>query len=175
MWNRSAILELLEAELARARRGSPTCVVMVDADYFKSVNDMHGHAAGDAVLVELATRLRRAVRGFDLIGRYGGEEFVAILSNCTPEGAWTVCERIRRYVADDYIETPVGRLTVTVSIGVAAHGSQSDTLERVIADADAALYRAKEHGRNRVEMAWAVCNDALAQTQPLTISGPLKP
>ncbi|MCX7166368.1 MAG: sensor domain-containing diguanylate cyclase, partial [Rhodocyclales bacterium] len=82
LWNRAAITELLDAELARAKRGIPLCVAMVDADFFKKVNDTYGHPSGDLVLVEIAARMRRAVRDYDAVGRYGGEEFVAVLSNC---------------------------------------------------------------------------------------------
>lgn len=74
LWNRAAITELIVAELGRAKRGVPTCVAMVDADHFKKINDTHGHQAGGAVLVELAARIRRALREFDEVGRYGGED-----------------------------------------------------------------------------------------------------
>ncbi len=154
-WNRAAIMELLAAELARAKRGSPTCVAMIDADYFKKVNDSHGHQAGDGVLVEIAARIRRAVREFDAVGRYGGEEFLVVLSNCNIEAAKIVCERIRAFVADEQIPTPAGRLAATVSIGLAACGPARDTVERIIGAADAALYRAKGNGRNRVEIGGA--------------------
>ena len=98
-WNRAAIMELLSAELARAKRGSPLCVAMIDADHFKNINDRHGHQAGDAVLVELAARIRRGVREFDPVGRYGGEEFIAVFSNCSLAEAGTACERVRSFVA----------------------------------------------------------------------------
>ena len=151
-WNRAAIMELLGAELARARRGTPTCIAMIDADHFKKVNDTHGHQAGDAVLIEIAARIRRTVREFDCVGRYGGEEFLAVLSNCNLDAATIVCERIRSVVANESIATPAGKLEATVSIGLAACNSAHDTIERVVDAADAALYRAKESGRNRVEI-----------------------
>ena len=94
-WNRAAIVELLSAELARARRGSPTCMAMIDADHFKKVNDTHGHPAGDAVLIEIAARIRRAVREFDAVGRYGGEGFLVVLSNCNRDA----CRKARGYTA----------------------------------------------------------------------------
>ena len=150
-WNRGAIMELLGAELARAKRGSPMCVAMIDADHFKNVNDTHGHQAGDSVLVEIAARIRRAVREFDAVGRYGGEEFMAVLSNCNLEAAKVVCERIRGFVANDPIVTVAGKLSVTVSIGLAACDPAHDVIEDIIGAADAALYRAKDKGRNRVE------------------------
>lgn len=152
LWNRGAIMELLGAELARAIRGTPVCVAMIDADHFKNVNDAYGHQAGDAVLAELAVRIRRAVREFDAVGRYGGEEFIAVLSNCNLQAAKTVCERILAFVANEKIATPAGPLTVTVSVGLAAFDPEHDDLERVVGAADAALYRAKENGRNRVEI-----------------------
>lgn len=151
-WNRAAIMELLGTELARAKRGTPTCIAMIDADHFKAVNDTHGHQAGDAVLVEIAARIRRAVREFDAVGRYGGEEFLALLSNCNIDTATVVCERIRGVVANEPIATPAGELDATISIGLAACNSDHDTIERVVGAADAALYRAKESGRNRVEI-----------------------
>ena len=152
LWNRGAITDLLAAELARAKRGVPMCVAMLDADYFKKVNDNHGHAAGDAVLIEIAARVRRAVREFDAVGRYGGEEFIAVLSNCKLETAQEVCERIRGLVADEPIATPAGPLNVTVSIGLAAYAADHDDPKRIIGAADKALYYAKGNGRNRVEL-----------------------
>lgn len=151
-WNRGAIMELLAAELARAKRGAPMCVAMVDADYFKKVNDTHGHQTGDAVLIELAVRIRRAVRDYDAVGRYGGEEFIAVLTNCELEVAKAICERIRSFVADEHIATPAGPLTATVSIGIAACDAERATPEHIVGAADAALYRAKANGRNRVEV-----------------------
>jgi diguanylate cyclase (GGDEF)-like protein len=152
MWNRTTIMKLLGAELARARRGSPVCVAMIDADHFKNVNDTYGHQAGDAVLVALATRIRGALREYDAVGRYGGEEFIAVLSNCKLEAAQVVCERIRRIVGDEPIATQAGPLTVTVSIGLVAFDAERADLEGIVGAADAALYRAKNNGRNRVEI-----------------------
>jgi len=152
LWNRAAITELIVAELGRAKRGVPTCIAMVDADHFKKVNDTHGHQAGDAVLVELAARIRRALREFDAVGRYGGEEFIAVLSNCKIDDAKLVCERIRQFVVNEKIATPAGMLEASVSIGLAACNSNNEDLERVVGAADAALYRAKDKGRNRVEV-----------------------
>ncbi len=152
LWNRAAIMELIGAELTRAQRGAPMCVAMVDADHFKKVNDTHGHQAGDAVLVEIAVRIRRAVRDFDAVGRYGGEEFIAVLSNCNLQTARTVCERIRDFVSNGPIVTPAGALNVTVSIGLAAFDSAYSNLASIVGAADTALYRAKNNGRNRVEI-----------------------
>lgn len=152
MWNRGTIMTLLGAELARAKRGTPVCVAMIDADHFKRVNDTHGHQVGDAVLVALATRIRGALREYDVVGRYGGEEFIAVLSNCKLEAAQVVCERIRGLVGDEPIATPAGPVTATVSIGLVAFDAERADLEAIIGAADAALYRAKNNGRNRVEI-----------------------
>ncbi len=152
LWNRSAIVDLLSKELERAKRGGdPVCVAMVDADRFKAINDTYGHQSGDATLVALATRLRQAVREFDVVGRYGGEEFMVVLSNCDLEAARVVAERIRRYVADDPIVGPRGVLRCTASIGLAQYQPNHKNAADLIAMADAALYRAKATGRNRVE------------------------
>lgn len=168
LWNRAAIMELLGTELARAKRHAPLSVAMVDADYFKSVNDTYGHPAGDAVLAEVAARIRRAVREYDAVGRYGGEEFMVVLSNCNLEAARVVCERIRGFVAGEQIATPAGALHVTVSIGLVACDAAHGDLVRVVGDADAALYRAKERGRNRVEFGSSRGGDNPPQADKLT-------
>ena len=154
LWNRAAIMDLLDAELARAQRGTPLCVAMIDADHFKRVNDTHGHQAGDAVLAELAVRLRKAARGFDAVGRYGGEEFIVVLSNCTQADARTAAERIRKSVADKPIDTSAGPLAVTVSMGIAGYDDTHTDAKSIIGAADAALYQAKANGRNRAEFAF---------------------
>lgn len=152
LWNRTAIMELLGAELARAKRGAPLCIAMIDADHFKKINDSHGHQAGDAVLMEIAARIRRQVRDFDAVGRYGGEEFMAVLSNCQLDAAQAICERICRAVTSDPIMTPAGPLHASVSIGLAAYSSSHGDQQSLVGAADAALYRAKDRGRNRVEV-----------------------
>ncbi|MDH3282568.1 MAG: sensor domain-containing diguanylate cyclase [Gammaproteobacteria bacterium] len=152
LWNRSAIMELLNAELARTKRGAPMCVAMIDVDHFKKINDTHGHQIGDAVLVEIAARIRRAVREYNAVGRYGGEEFIAVLGNCDLEAGNVVCKRILSCMANEQITTPVGPLNVTVSIGLASHDVKNDNLECIVGAADTALYRAKSNGRNRMEM-----------------------
>ena len=152
LWNRAAITELLAAEMARAKRGVPLCVAMVDVDHFKSINDTHGHLVGDAVLVEIAARIRRALREIDAVGRYGGEEFIAVLSNCEVHTAEVVCERIRRSIESEKFATSAGPLAVTVSVGIAFFDAQQNDFEHIVGAADAALYRAKNKGRNRVEI-----------------------
>ena len=152
LWNRAAIMELLGAEVERAKRGIPMCVAMIDVDHFKKVNDTYGHPAGDAALVEVAARIRRALREYDSVGRYGGEEFIAVLSNASLIPAMKLCQRIRLSIEKEPIETPVGPINVTASIGLVQSVAKSSTLERLIAAADAALYRAKAKGRNCLEI-----------------------
>ena len=127
---------------------TPVCVILLDVDHFKKVNDTHGHDVGDLVLREVARRCQSALREVDLLARYGGEEFSALLpgANVT-EGAMVAEERLRRCVADHPFEGPQGPLVVTVSLGVAQFcGDLSETLKR----ADQALYQAKSEGRNCV-------------------------
>lgn len=152
LWNRMAIMELMAAELERAKRGIPMCVAMIDVDHFKKVNDTHGHQAGDAALVEVAARVRRALREYDSVGRYGGEEFIAVLSNANLKSAMKLCERIRLSIEEAPIATPAGLINVTVSIGLAPSLAGTAKIEDLIGAADAALYRAKANGRNRLEI-----------------------
>jgi diguanylate cyclase (GGDEF)-like protein len=151
-WNRGAIMDLFRAEISRAQRGTPLAVAMIDIDWFKIVNDTYGHPTGDRVLIETTSRIRSAVRDFDLVGRYGGEEFLLVLGNCSEAESEAICRRVCAKVA----ETPMlaldgTELSVTVSIGVATYSPQCATTDALIAVADAALYRAKRGGRNRVE------------------------
>lgn len=155
VYNRRAILDILETELGRvARGGAPLGVVLVDLDHFKRINDTHGHQAGDAVLREAALRLRGAIRTYDNVGRYGGEEFLLIMAGCDATSAMMQAERLRRTVA----EAPVGSggdlIAVSASLGVASTGQTSERrVDRLVRAADLALYRAKLAGRNRVEEA----------------------
>jgi diguanylate cyclase (GGDEF)-like protein len=149
--NRRAIDEALAAEVQRARRlGAPFSVLMLDVDRFKPINDTHGHAAGDRALQHLATLLSSQMRDIDRVGRYGGEEFVVLLPGTPQEQAHGLAQRLCEKVA---ALPPMWRdapLPVTVSIGVAEWLGDSDGLPALMARADAALYRAKEDGRNRV-------------------------
>ena len=151
--NRRAINELLGIEAAKALRYHvPLSAAMIDLDNFKAINDTHGHAAGDLVLQTVGAVFKEALRGPDLAGRYGGEEFIAVLPNTELEGAMVMAERLRQRIADTKITLPSGKeLTVTCSIGIAQlmrddHPHPEQTLAR----ADKALYRAKHAGRNRV-------------------------
>ncbi|MEX1051948.1 MAG: GGDEF domain-containing protein [Patescibacteria group bacterium] len=127
-------------------------LVFVDVDKFKAINDSHGHAAGDSVLIEVAQRLRDNVRGSDIVGRYGGEEIVIGLLGANRTDAQAVAENLRQKVAESPFTHNGTGITVTASFGVAALEKNMSTSE-LIDVADKALYRAKEGGRNRVEIA----------------------
>jgi two-component system cell cycle response regulator len=135
-----------------ASRGKPIAVMILDIDYFKSVNDTHGHDAGDDVLREFAVRIRKAIRNIDLACRYGGEEFVIVMPETDIAVASMVAERIRRRIATEPFPIQQGSqsLEVTISIGIAAIGAPCDNAAAILKRADTALYRAKRDGRNRV-------------------------
>ena len=147
--NRRAVLRQLEALLSRARRHDHAlAVLMVDADDFKALNDSHGHAAGDAALRALADRLRDRLRAEDVVGRFGGEEFVIGLPDAGALGAAGVADDVRTAVADRPITIAGDELTLTVSVGWAAWDDED--LEQLIARADGAMYEAKAAGRDCV-------------------------
>jgi diguanylate cyclase (GGDEF)-like protein len=157
MLNRAEILSSLKRELSRSERESkPVAIVMADVDHFKQINDSLGHAVGDAVLKEVAARLKSDLRPYDLVGRYGGEEFLLVLPNCSLQVATRRAEEIRHLVCKDAIATTFSTVPVTVSMGVtAADGKQNITVEELLHQADKALYAAKESGRNRVRASLA--------------------
>lgn len=150
MLNRRATLELGGMVLASSKRqGRHVSVLMLDVDHFKKVNDIHGHAAGDQVLVAVASALRAHVRGSDAMGRWGGEEFVVIAAHDGVEGGMTVAEKLREEVANLLIPRRDGvALRCTVSVGVATQCAADETLEALMGSADKALYLAKAQGRN---------------------------
>ena len=151
--SRRAVLETLGRELARARRAKkPMAVALCDADFFKRINDTLGHAVGDAVLVEVARRMTTALRDSDAVGRIGGEEFLALLPGADRGAACVAAERIRAAVAARPFETAAGPVPVTVSIGVAVSLDGTATGEELTSEADQALYRAKQEGRDRVRL-----------------------
>jgi two-component system cell cycle response regulator len=135
-----------------ASRGKPLTVLVLDIDYFKSVNDTHGHDAGDEVLREFSQRLKKSIRGIDLACRYGGEEFVVVMPETDMAVATMVAERLRRRIASEPFPISQGAnaVEVTISIGLAARHSASDNAANILKRADQALYRAKRDGRNRV-------------------------
>jgi diguanylate cyclase (GGDEF)-like protein len=151
--NRRAILDRLAEELSRARRERATLTVgMCDLDHFKRVNDTLGHQAGDEVLAGFAARVQAHLRAYDSVGRYGGEEFLVIGPLPAGRSATGLYERLRARVSESSLSTTVAPVCITISIGVATGGSE-DTVDRLLAAADAALYRAKAEGRNRVAYA----------------------
>jgi len=135
-----------------ASRGKPLALMMLDIDYFKSINDNHGHDAGDDVLREFAVRIRKSIRGIDLACRYGGEEFVIVMPETDMHVAGVVAERLRRAIAGEpfAINKGASRIDVTISIGLATLESKGEPIADVLKRADKALYRAKHDGRNRV-------------------------
>jgi len=155
-----AHIELLaEAELFRVSRYErPLSVLLFDIDHFKRVNDTHGHVAGDRVLREVARRCRTLIRGSDVIGRWGGEEFVVMTPETPVDGARTLAERLREVIAEAPVTLESGEsVAVTISVGVTGYRPGDAELEAMVRRADVALYRAKAQGRNRVEI-----EDALA-------------
>jgi two-component system, cell cycle response regulator len=153
--NHEEILHILAQELYRAER-EENCVgvIMADIDFFKKINDTHGHLVGDLVLRSIAAKLHSLIRSYDFIGRYGGEEFLIILPDCCSEYAAAFAERLRLYVSSDSIDTTEGMIPVTISFGVAASSKERmKDADSFVKAADEALYRAKKNGRNRVEVA----------------------
>ncbi|MDH5264477.1 MAG: diguanylate cyclase [Betaproteobacteria bacterium] len=152
---RHGLVRLAEALYVAKRHGIPVSLMMVDIDFFKRVNDAHGHLAGDAVLRAVAERIRAACRSGDVVARYGGEEFMIVLPHTPAALLAGLGERLRRSVEREPVPLPGGAapLSVTVSIGATACDAAADTPESIIARADEALYAAKRAGRNRVMVA----------------------
>jgi len=150
--NRRKFLETSERELARcARYNHPLCLLMLDADHFKLVNDTHGHDVGDKVLKLLSDICVRELRDVDVFGRFGGEEFVAALPETSMETALEVAERLRDCLASTEVTISDGApLKFTVSIGAAERTKDDKSVHDLLNRADGALYQAKESGRNKV-------------------------
>jgi len=138
-------------------RGKPLALMMLDIDFFKSINDKYGHDAGDDVLREFAVRVRKSIRGIDLACRYGGEEFVIVMPETDLPVAGVVAERLRRSIAGEPFAVNKGakRIEVTISIGLSTLELKGEPIGDVLKRADTALYRAKNDGRNRVVAAAA--------------------
>lgn len=150
IYNRMTIDEILDAEINRAHRyASPMCVLFIDIDYFKNINDTYGHVQGDKVLIKVAQLLKRNIRSTDSMGRWGGEEFVIITPEIELIDAHKMAKKLNRLIADYGFQQDS---EVTISIGIAELG-KDDIKETIINRADKALYKAKENGRNRVELA----------------------
>jgi two-component system, cell cycle response regulator len=153
--NREAILDELHRECERSSRaGLPMGAVMIDIDHFKRVNDLYGHTIGDKVLSEVARRMASMARTYEAIGRYGGEEFLIVLSGCDAIGAGKMAERVRCAVAAEDYNVQGVKIPITVSVGVASSCTCAESSpQQLIEMADTAMYRAKLAGRNRVELA----------------------
>lgn len=155
LWNRIAIMEILNRELSRANRdGTSVGLVMIDLDNFKQINDSYGHPAGDEVLLECGQRMRECVRTYDATGRYGGDEFLSVHPRCRLDETVMLGERLRREIGRNHVMLAQAPLWVTASAGVACSDvfPQADA-RQLIELADQALYQAKRGGRNRLELA----------------------
>jgi diguanylate cyclase (GGDEF)-like protein len=152
-FNRTHSLEVIDTELRRARRSQlPVSVIMFDLDHFKDINDRYGHLCGDAVLAAVGVRMRDVLRGSDLKCRFGGEEFLVLLPETPIEGAKRVADTLRRELADIRIEWKGELVRTTASFGVTTAQPSEIDREAVVGRADAALYRAKDKGRNCVRL-----------------------
>ncbi|MFD3687026.1 GGDEF domain-containing protein [Nocardiopsis sp. NPDC058631] len=145
-WEQEASVEIARARSSRGR----AAVLIVDIDHFKRVNDSHGHLFGDQVLLGVATTIGQQLRQSDLLGRFGGEEFVVLLPGSDTTEAWRAAERLRSQVGSMGIAVDDVPVHITISIGVAVIGDHGNDLVELLTAADLALYRAKETGRNRV-------------------------
>jgi diguanylate cyclase (GGDEF)-like protein len=153
VWNRRYLDMTLRKEIERAQRfGRPLSVLMLDIDRFKRINDRHGHQRGDEVLIEVTRRILGEIRtNIDVVGRYGGEEFVVLLPETPSGGGYVVAEKIRTAIRDEaFTGTSSDPLAVTVSVGVTTYPEDGTTSEDLIRSADSAMYKAKSEGRDRV-------------------------
>ena len=153
LWDRGSIFTLLESELSRSlREETPVSVMICDIDHFKQINDVHGHLVGDEVLLQLSTRLRELVRPYDGVGRYGGEEFLVVLGGCKAADLKKRAEELRVGISRVPFLTKGGPIYATASIGAITidRWIRSSSIEPYLKEVDAALYRAKEAGRNQV-------------------------
>jgi diguanylate cyclase (GGDEF)-like protein len=146
-WQREAELEVARAERTR----TPLAIAIADIDHFKAVNDRHGHLAGDAALSLISATMSALLRDYDLLGRFGGEEFAICLPHTDPAEAYRIADRLRQKISMISTQAPgAPAVQITISVGVASFESAHRTLDELIAAADAALYRAKSSGRNCV-------------------------
>ncbi|HUO33852.1 MAG TPA: diguanylate cyclase [Candidatus Acidoferrum sp.] len=153
--NRAEILDALEREEMRhSREGGCFAIAMLDIDHFKQVNDRFGHQAGDAVLQEVTRRISSCIRSYDMLGRYGGEEFLILIPSTDANRALSLAERVRTSIANNEVTVTYGSVCVSASVGLAVSvpGAIGET-DRLLREADTALYRAKANGRNRCELA----------------------
>ncbi len=154
LYNHVTLIELFEKELARQRRNNESIsFAMIDIDYFKEINDTYGHIAGNIILKEVSNILRNSVRSSDIVGRYGGEEFSLVLLDADKQSAFLLCERIRKKIEDYSFSIRSKLIKITVSIGVFFKDSKDNTTGTdIIQKADEELYKAKNGGRNKVEI-----------------------
>uniref|UniRef100_A0A831UDS4 diguanylate cyclase n=1 Tax=Geobacter metallireducens TaxID=28232 RepID=A0A831UDS4_GEOME len=152
--NRRHLMEMVDREFQRScRKGAPLSLVILDIDYFKKINDTYGHQEGDRVLTILADIVRRRLRSYDLAARYGGEEFVLLLPETPVNEALSIAERLRVEVQEHVFDGSLQGLVITISLGVATYpSSRVESIDSLFRQADEALYRAKQGGRNRVEL-----------------------
>lgn len=170
LYNRRYLNEAMTRELARARRaGQSLGIVVIDLDRFKAINDSHGHPAGDSVLCQVAELLRADMRASDILCRFGGEEFVALLPGASEEVTGRRADQWRRLIADTTMAVVGRTLGLSASFGFACFPRQGETAEALIRAADAALYVAKTNGRNRVVAA----EPFMAATPAETVAAPL--
>ena len=164
LWNHGMILDVLQREVSRGQReGNSVAILMCDLDHFKRINDSYGHQVGDELLQETARRLSNSVRPYDAVGRYGGEEFLVLMPGCDGARARERAEEIRVSVGECPAMTARGPVAFTLSVGALASGDWGRaSAERLLKEADAALYRAKEAGRNRVVFAAASAHEPVA-------------
>jgi len=153
LYNHALLIELFEKEIDKQQRNNGSIsFAMIDIDDFKKINDTYGHISGDTVLKELSNILMSSVRGGDIVGRYGGEEFSIVFPGIDEQNAFQLCERIRKEVEDFNFEIGIETVKITISIGINFNELKGIINKReIIQKADEALYRAKHNGRNRVE------------------------
>ena len=170
--NRRAVLDALQSEVVRAvRQHAPLGVILADLDHFKSINDTRGHAVGDTVLREAASRMAAALRPYDRLGRYGGEEFLIVAPGCGPDDVVSVAERLRLALRAEPVPTRTGPVQISASFGVVSSAQFNHVdAEALIQTADEAMYQAKASGRNCVQV--APCISGLADSMtPLSATG----
>ncbi|HTR47638.1 MAG TPA: diguanylate cyclase [Verrucomicrobiae bacterium] len=151
LWNRGAIVDAVDREASRQTRERGSFgVILMDLDHFKRVNDTFGHLAGDAVLKETGRRIAGSLRPYDIVGRYGGEEFLIVAPSCSESDVLNLAERIRKAIAARPVDTDAGPVQITASCGVCVGGhGRLTTSKAILEKSDEALYQAKDKGRNR--------------------------
>jgi len=170
LWDRGAILNLLQSEFRRScRERSPLSLLLCDIDHFKQINDFHGHLVGDEILRGVSLRMRNAVRGSDAVGRFGGEEFLIVLSSCPSTYPRLCAENVREAVSSVPFRTTSGPIFVSLSIGAVTieNWDTLDSIEPFLKLADASLYRAKAAGRDRVVFVQSSASDPSRSAIPV--------